>query len=190
MRLPFSETTEESQNAPAPMGVQLIALAAGLILMVLGWKSLTDDYRLLHKLTHLDQEYRPTASKILQVKVRRDSLESGDKYYPDLLFEYFVEGKSIWGWRFSYEEEPRHKSYWEQRLARYHAGDTVTAYVDPANPKDSFLEKKTDSLIRPLLKALLAAVFVLFGALLFAIPASTFLGKLLKKSPGTKIKQS
>ena len=188
MRLPVQETAEESQNDPAPVGVHLIALIAGVILIVLGWKSLTDDYRLLHKLTHLDEVYRPMPSKMLQVASRRDSLESGDKYYPDVLFEYFVDGKSIWGWRFSYEEEPRRKAYWERRLASYHPGDTVTAYVDPANPKDSFIEKKTDSLIRPLLKALLAGVFVLFGGLLFAIPAMTFSGKLLGKKSRTKLK--
>ncbi len=178
---PTSEDSEDIQSLP--VGVRLLSLVAGLILMVLGWKSLVPDYQLLHKLTHLEQEFLPTPGKMLQVQVRRDSLGSGDKYYPDVLFEYFVDGQSIWGWRFSYEDEPRHKAYWEKRLSQYHVGDMVTTYVSPKDSKDSFVEMKRDSLIRPLFKALLAAVFVLFGAFLFAIPVTAFIGKLFRSKP-------
>ncbi len=181
MRFPNSDPPEEKQASHTPFGVFLLSFIAGIILVVLGGKSLHDDYRVLHKLTHLDEEYRPTTAKMLQVQVRRDSLQSGDKCYPDVLFEYFVEGKSVWGWRFSYEEEPRHRAYWEKRLARYRVGDTVTAYVSPLDPKDSFLEKKSDSLLRPGLKTAMAAVFVLIGILLTLIPVTMLLGNLAKK---------
>ena len=173
-----SENTEDIQNLPA--GVRIISLIAGVILMVLGWKSLGPDYRLFHKLTHLEQEYGMTPARMIQVRVRRDSTDAGDRCYPDVLFEYFVGGKSIWGWRFSYEEEPRHRAYWEKRLSRYHVGDAVTAHVNPMDSKDAFVEMKTDSLIRPLFKILLAAAFVAFGALLFAIPVIAFIGMLFR----------
>ena len=178
MIVPTSEDTEDIQSLPA--GVRIISLVAGVILMVLGWKSLVPDYQFLHKLTHLDQEYLSAPGKILQVKVRRDTSTTGDKWYPDVLFEYFVDGKSIWGWRFSFEEEPRNRAFWEKRLSRYHVGDTATVYVSPKDPKDSFVEKKTDSLLRPLLKILLAGAFMTFGMLLFAIPVIAFMGKLMR----------
>ncbi len=178
MPIKTSEDTEDIQSLPA--GVRIISLLAGVILMVLGWKSLVPDYQLFHKLTHMDQAYLPTPGKILQVNIRRDTAATGDKCYPDVLFEYFVDGKSIWGWRFSYEDEPRHRAYWEKRLSRYHVGDTATAYVNPKDPKDSFVEKKTDSLLRPLLKILLAAAFMAFGVFLFAIPVIAFFGMLFR----------
>ena len=173
-----SEDSEDIQSLPA--GVRVISLVAGIILMVLGWKSLVPDYQLFHKLTHLDQEYAPTPGKILQVKLRDDSTNRGDKCYPDVLFEYFVNGKSIWGWRFSHEEEPRHRAYWEKRLGRYHVGDTVTVYVSPLDSKDAIVEMKTDSLIRPLFKILLALAFMAFGGLLLAIPVIAFVGMLFR----------
>ncbi|HAO98747.1 MAG TPA: hypothetical protein DCQ83_01745 [Fibrobacteres bacterium] len=168
-----------------PFGVRFLSLVAGLMLVLLGGKSLISDYRILHKLTHLDSEYRETPATMLQVRVRRDSAESGDKYYPDVLFEYFVNGQSVWGWRFSLEEEARPKAYWEKRLNSYHIGDPVTAHVSPLDPKDSFVETKRDSLLRPVLKLLMAAVFVLFGMLLFAFPVASFAGKVFRSSRGS-----
>jgi len=181
LRIPTPTSPDSSQSSSTPPGVFVLSVVAGLILIVLGGKSFYYDYLILQKMTHLSQEYQPTPARMLQVRVRRDTTESGDKCYPDVLFEYFVAGKSVWGWRFSYEEEPRHRSYWEKRLQNYHVGDTVTAYVNPLDAKDSFVEKKTDSLLRPGLKAGVAAVFVLFGTLLLLIPVVTGLGNLFGK---------
>jgi hypothetical protein len=178
MRIQAPKSPDDTQSLPS--GVRLISLIAGVILLVLGWKSLVPDCRLLYKLTHLDSVYRPIPAKILQMKLRRDTIETGDKYYPDVLFEYFIDGKSVWGWRFSYEEEPRHKSYWEKRLASYHTGDSVTAHVNTDDFKDSFIEEKTDSLLRTLIKALVAGGFVVLGGLLFCIPVLAFLNNLMR----------
>lgn len=178
MRIQAPKPPDDTQSLPS--GVRVISLIAGVILLVLGWKSLVSDCHLLYKFTHLDSEYRPTPAKILQVKLRRDTNETGDKYYPDVLFEYFIDGKSVWGWRFSYEEEPRRKAYWENRLGRYHPGDAVTAHVNPDDFKDSFIEEKTDSLLRTLIKALVAGGFVVLGGLLFSIPVLAFLNNLIR----------
>jgi len=96
-RIPTSSHAEQPQNSSTPPGVFVLSIVAGIILMVLGGKSFTYDYLILHKLTHLNEEYQATPAKMLQVEVRRDTTESGDKTYPDVLFEYFVAGKTVPG---------------------------------------------------------------------------------------------
>jgi Protein of unknown function (DUF3592) len=145
----------------------------------MGLKSVLQDYRSIHKLTHLDEEYRAIPAKFLLVQTRRDTTTSKEEYYPDIRFEYFVAGKSVWGWRFSWEEEPRSRSYWEKRLERYHAGDTVTAYVNPDDAKDSFVEKKWDNLFRQFLKAAVGLGFMGVGGILCVIPVMGWFEKLL-----------
>lgn len=55
------------------------------------------------------------------------------------------------------------------RLSSYRVGDTVTAYVNPLDPKDSFIEKKTAGVQRVLSKAMLGAAFGLFGGTLVVL---------------------
>ncbi len=168
-----------------PAGTQILALIAGLVLAVMGLKSMMQDYRIVHRLTHLDQVYRPTPAKFLRVGERRDTSGAVNAYYPDVLYAYSVRGKSVWGWRFSFEEEPRPFWYWQRRLDRYHVGDTVTAYVNPHDPKDSFVEDKHGNLLRPLLKGAVGLGFFLAGAVLFVIPV---MGLIEMASPPRRLK--
>lgn len=165
-----------------PAGVRWLALLAGLLIAGLGAKSVSQDIRIIHKLTHLDALYPPLPAKFLKVDVRNDSLGKSSDWYPDVLFEYFVDGKSVWGWRFSFEEEPQSKAYWEARLRNYQLGAHVTAYVNPLDPKDSFLEKKRDGLARPILKALLGMGFSLAGILLFGLTVWGWIRNLLGRN--------
>jgi hypothetical protein len=161
--------------------VQLLAVIAGLIILVLGAKSVLQDYDVIHKLTHLDAEYRATPAKWVQVKVRQDTTGGGE-YYPDVLFEYFVEGQSVWGWKLSLEEIAKPEAYWKERLKNYREGDTVTAYVNPKRPTDpneSFVEMRHDGLLRPLLKGAVGVAFCLFGGFLVLVP----IGGWLKRKP-------
>jgi hypothetical protein len=164
-----------------PFGVKLLAVIAGIVILVMGAESMRQDYREIRKLTHLDTDYRAQPGTWVQVKVRQDSSGSG-KFYPDVLFEYFVGGKSVWGWRLSLEEHPRPEGYWENRLAGYRVGDTVTVHVNPLDAKDSFVEMKTDGLIRPLLKGLVGLAFCVFGAFLLFIPLGGWLRSLRGRS--------
>jgi hypothetical protein len=83
-----------------------------------------------------------------------------------------VDGKSVWGWRLSFEEEPGTKAYWEERLKGYAVGNPVAVYYDPAVPKDAILEKRHDNLFRVWMKMGLGAGFLLAGALLAGLSLS------------------
>lgn len=157
-----------------PHGVQTLAFLCGLVVAYLGFKSATQDFRQIRKLHQLDR-YIETPGRFLQVKVRRDSLGAPDEFYPDVLYEYFVDGKSIWGWRLSYEDEPRTRKYWEDRLAKYSQGSAVPVYYDTRAPKEAILEKKYDSLYRIWMKLALGAGFLLAGVLLSVLPAAGWL---------------
>jgi hypothetical protein len=182
--IPGQSPDETSGDAAPgiPFGVQLLAIIAGLVILVMGAKSIGQDYRDIHKMTHLDSEYQALPGKWLQVNVRQDASNSA-KFYPDVLFEYFVQGKSVWGWRLSLEEHPHGREYWAKRLAGYKVGDTVTVHVSPADAKDSFVEMKTDGIFRPLLKSLVGVAFCIFGGLLLFIPLGGWAKKL---RPGNK----
>ncbi|MCD6024059.1 MAG: hypothetical protein K0Q91_975 [Fibrobacteria bacterium] len=171
-----SDETSGAGSPGIPFGVQLLALIAGIVIFVMGVESILQDYRVIRSLTHLDTEYKTMRGTWLQVKVRQDSSSSG-KYYPDVLYEYFPEGKSVWGWRLSLEEHPKGAGYWEERLKNYKAGDTVTVHVRPEDPKDSFIEPRTDGIFRYLLKGLVGVGFCVFGGILVFIPLAGWLKK-------------
>ncbi|HKP95225.1 MAG TPA: DUF3592 domain-containing protein [Fibrobacteria bacterium] len=170
---------EEEQDGGTPQGVQILAFLCGLVVAYLGFKSTWQDFSRIHKLHHLDR-FVETSGKFLQVKVRRDSTGAADDFYPDVLYEYFVDGKSIWGWRLSYEEEPKPKAYWEGRLAGYAQGAAVPVFYSAQTPKDSILEKKHDGLYRIWLKMSLGAGFLFAGLVLAMLPLS---GWIRKPSP-------
>lgn len=172
-KAPGADAPEPDSPASIPLGVRILSLLCGLVVAVLGFKSARQDWLLVDKLTHLDQ-FVETPGKFLQVEVRRDSSGSGE-YYPDVLYEYFADGKSIWGWRLSYENEPKPESYWKERLAPYVVGATSSVYFNPAEPKDSIVEKKRDSLYRVIMKMGLGILFLSAGVLLAVLPAISFL---------------
>ena len=170
------EPAEAESASGTPFGVQLLSFLCGLLVIALGAKSAAQDYRLVRKLTGLDA-FVETPGRFLQVKVRNDTLGSPDDYHPDILYEYFVDGKSVWGWRLSYEEEPRPRAYWMERLSGYREGLTVPVYYNPAEPKDSIVEKKSDGIYRTVMKLLLGALFLAAGAVLAALPAAGWIRK-------------
>jgi hypothetical protein len=176
-----ADETSGDTSPGIPFGVQLLAVIAGIVIFVMGVESILQDYRVIRSHTHLETEYTQMKGTWIQVKVRQDSSSSG-KYYPDVLFEYFPEGKSVWGWRLSLEEHPKGEGYWEERLNNYKVGDTVTVHVRPGDPKDSFVEPRTDGIFRYLLKGLVGVGFCAFGGLLVLIP----FGDWVKKKRRTK----
>lgn len=159
-----------------PLGVQILAFITGLVIAFLGFKSMRQDYRIIEKLFDLDR-LAETPGKLLKVGIRNDSAGSSDEFYPDMLYEYFVDGKNIWGWRLSYEDEPKTKAFWQKRISAYASGSRVPVYYDPADPKESILEKKQDGLYRAMLKMALGGGFLLFGLLLAVLPATGWIRK-------------
>ena len=162
----FREPQPEPEAAGGvPQGVRVLAFLCGLVVIWLGGLSARDDWARVDKLTHLDR-MASAPGRLLKVEVRRDSAGAEKDWYPDVLYEYFIDGKSVWGWRLSYEEEPNSKAYWQERLKGYTVGGPATVYYDPARPKDSILEKKHDGLYRVWMKMALGGGFLLAGLLM------------------------
>jgi len=172
---PKAPTPEEtSSSGSAPLGVRLLALLVGTVFLLMAGKSVVRDFRQYYKLTPLDELYVATPATWLKVEVRRDASGAAD-FYPDVLFDARVDGQSVWGWRLSFEEAPRDSAYWAARLAGYKVGDTVTAFVNPRDPKDAFIEKKSEGVPRIVSKTMLGAAFGLFGATLVVLSVPGFL---------------
>lgn len=170
-RQPESETT-----AGVPRGVRILAFLCGLLVCWLGFKSARQDWRRIDTLIHLDR-LASAPGKFLHVQVRKDSTGSSEDWYPDVLYEYSVDGKNIWGWRLSFEEEPKPKAYWEKRLQAYAPGAPITVYYDPAHPKESIVEKKHDNLFRVWMKLALGAGFLVVGLILSGLSLAGGFGK-------------
>ena len=174
---PGAAPQEESEPAGGtPQGVQILAFLIGLVFAFLGFKSAWSDYLLIDKMTHLER-FTETDGRFLQVKVRGDSLGASGESYPDVLYEYFVDGKSIWGWRLSFEDEPRTKAYWEERLSGYRKDAPVKVYYNGALPKESIVEKKHDGLYRLVLRMAMGIGFLLVGLVLTLLPLYGWLKK-------------
>jgi hypothetical protein len=171
VKVKTAHATEPESVSGLPQGVRVLAFLCGLLVCWLGFKSARQDWTRIDKLTHLDR-LAATSGKILHAQVRMDSAGSGKEWYPDVLYEFFVDGKSVWGWRLSFEEEPGTKAYWEDRLKGYAAGSPVGVYYDPAVPKDAILEKRHDNLFRVWMKMGLGAGFLLAGLLLAGLSLS------------------
>jgi len=162
-----------------PSGMAWLSFIAGLLFMVLGARAAWEDYEAMRPLLHTEA-YAPVAAKWLKVEVRADSGGSPADFYPDVLYEYFQEGKSVWGWRLSFEDLPQSKAYWLDRLKDYKVDDTVTAYLSPPDGKVAIIEKKNDGLWRPGLKVAIGLAFAAVGLVLTTIPVGAFLFRLKK----------
>jgi hypothetical protein len=171
-----STHSDGGDNGRLPAGVMWLSLAAGALFMVMGARSAKQDFLDMHKLLQLS-DYQASPAHWLKVELRQDSAGSGEEYYPNVLYEYFVAGRSIWGWRLSYEELPRPKAYWEMRLRPYKVGDTVTVFVHPENAQEAVAEKKSDGLFRPLVKVGMGVIFGIVGLLLFTVPIFGWLNR-------------
>ena len=182
MKQPDTNHREENEIVTStPLGVQILSFLCGLVVAALGFKSIHQDYASIQKMTHLDH-FVETPGKLLQVKVRRDSTGSSEDFYPDVLYEYLVDGKSIWGWRLSYEERPHTKTYWEERLKGYATEAPVRVFYNPDSTKDSILEKKWESLFRSWMKMLLGVGFLLAGLVLAILPINSWIRKIFVKA--------
>ena len=176
MKIGTARQSESEAAAGVPRGVRILAFLCGLLVCWLGLKSARQDWRRIDRLTHLDRLVS-APGKFLRVQVRKDSTGSSEEWYPDVLYEYSVEGKNIWGWRLSFEEEPKPKAYWEQRLQGYAPGTPITVYYDPALPKESIVEKKHDNLFRVWMKLALGTGFLLVGVVLSGLSLAGGFGK-------------
>ena len=176
MKFESSRAPEPESAAGVPQGVLILAFLCGLLVFWLGFKSARQDWKRIDTLTHLDR-LTSAPGKLLRVQVRRDTAGSGKEWYPDVLYEFILDGKNVWGWRLSYEEEPGTKAYWEDRLKAYAAGGSVTAYFDPAAPKDAILEKKHDGLFRVWMKLGLGMGFLSAGLLLAGLSLMSWFRK-------------
>ena len=171
--MPYRPKPPAPEPSPAsggvPFGVQLLAFLAGVLILLLAGKSAVQDFRLAHKLTHLEDYYEPARARWLKLDIRRDA--SGDaEFYPDVLYEMFLGDSTVWGWRFSMEEAPRDSLFWVGRLATYRVGDAVIAQVNPGNPKDAFIEPVVDgSVYRIRLRGVMGLAFCLFGGTLVVL---------------------
>ena len=171
---------EPEAASGVPAGVQVIAFLCGLAMAFLGMKSAWEDWRHIDKLSHLER-FTSAPGTFLEVKVRHDSSGSPDDWHPDVLYEYFVDGKSVWGWRLSYEEEPMPRAHWEKRLTGYSKGKAAIVFYDPSEPKESILEKKHDSLYQSGMKLGLGLLFFIAGAVLAALTAAAWMKSLIGK---------
>ncbi len=165
------------------MGVQFLAFAVGIVLIVLGLGSLRQDWKGMRQLTNLE-DLLETEGRVLKAEVRSDTSGAEDEFYPDMLFEYFIDGKSVWGWRLSLEEKAQPREYWVKRLEKYRVDDRIPVYFDRENPAYSMLEKRNDGLFRPLLSLTVSGGFTLFGLLLALVPLSAWMARFRNRKPG------
>ena len=177
-----SQGEDTDGSAGIPIGAQVLSFLCGALVAFLGLKSARQDYRYIDKLKHLER-FVETPGRFRYVKIRPDSLGSSHDFYPDVGYEYWVNGRNIWGWRLSYEEKPQSKAYWEARLAAYADSAAVPVYYNPAEPKDSILEKKHEGLYQTWLRLGLGALFCLAGLVLFVLPAWSWLKAGLRRKP-------
>jgi hypothetical protein len=175
----------ESRDAGVPSGVIWLSLGAGLLFSWMGLRSADKDYADVKRLQSV-HTYAATQARWLKVAVRHDSAGSDEDYHPDVLYEYFVNGESIWGWRLSYEDLPHAKNFWDMRLKPYRVGDTVTAYVSPMDKKEAVIEKRNDGMFRPYLKVAMGLAFAGIGFLLLSIPVWTGMASLRKQNPPSR----
>jgi hypothetical protein len=162
----FSE--DEEAGGSLPPGFSYIGLVAGVFALVLGLKSLRQDYQRYDRVGRFS-EWESVPASWIQVSVRRDTSGALGEYYPDVLYDYRKEGKSVWGWRYSYEETPQSKEFWERRLSNFKKGDSLTVWIHPRLDGESLVEKQNDGLWGLFFKALAGVAFCLAGTALIGV---------------------
>ncbi len=118
-----------------------------------------------------------------QVEARRSHSEHGysTSYYPVIVYEYAINGQRYQNDRVNFGPEMGFSSTGpsETVVGRYHVGNTVDVYFDPANPAESVLERTAGGSNNLLLvvAALIVAVLICTGVV--TIGAMAFSGQLV-----------
>lgn len=90
-------------------------------------------------------QYLTTLAKILSSQVgvgHKGGSAIKEMYFPDVQYEYVVDGITYQSNRFWSEKMQINKADKIQALvAQYPVGTQVTVYYDPNNPADAFLQK-------------------------------------------------
>lgn len=113
--------------------------------------------------------FEPVEAQIVDAHVDKRVVNSGngntrESFTPDITYEYVVDGTT---YRSSNYEagigrSGTGQSHAEATVARYPPGTVVTAYYNPANPREAFLVKQ-QSLSTPLAMVGVGVLFVLVG---------------------------
>jgi hypothetical protein len=91
--------------------------------------------------------YAPVQATVLTTTVdSRRSLRGGVSYLPRVRYRYVVEGTTYHSDRTTLLDLSSSRSWAERIASRYHPGEPVTAYYDPARPEEAYLLAATGGL--------------------------------------------
>ncbi|MCU4743631.1 DUF3592 domain-containing protein [Natronoglomus mannanivorans] len=136
----------------------LLAVVAGLALLWFGYSDYQTQEERLENAVEID-------ATVLETDIdRRSSSGSGSSYYPVVEFEYTYEGETYTSSNIDAADSrtsESSRSSAQSVVNEYPEGEAVTAYLDPAEPDEAFLE--TDRSWGPYLFALIGAGLTLAG---------------------------
>lgn len=150
----------------------LLIAGFGAVLAWNGWTAYDDEQQAVDNAVEVQAEV--TSIGVAENEQRVDIEDGGTttrtRYAPQIRFEYDFEGETYAAGNINppaggVEAIPRYGSESRARSAldEYEEGGTVTAYVDPQNPTEGFLERETNT-VRNLGLVAVGGVVVAAGA--------------------------
>jgi hypothetical protein len=85
--------------------------------------------------------YEPVTATVLSARVQDHSDSDGTTYEPVIAYRYRVNGREYTASRVTPLKESRSGRWAHRVTARYEVGNNYTAYYDPANPGEAFLQR-------------------------------------------------
>ncbi len=163
--------TGASLLTAAAVAVPFVIVALGFLVWVLRNRRRADASR----------SWNRTTGRVVQAQVeaRRSRNQHGysTSYYPVVIYEYAIHGQRYQNDRINFGPELGFGSAGpsETVVGRYHVGNVVDVYFDPANPAESVLERSAGGGNRLLLvvAALIVAVLLCTGVITFGSLAMT-----------------
>ncbi|WP_284012364.1 DUF3592 domain-containing protein [Halobaculum litoreum] len=156
----MADDTSLSVDGPSTLRGALVVLVVGLAATGFGAYDYTQQSAAVDDAVAVDAEIVATG-----VEAVRGGSDAGADYRPTVEFAYEYDGASYTSTNvFPSATSPNYdtESAAREVLADYDAGETATAYVDPADPDGAFLVNRTSD--APLVLAAIGALFAAVGA--------------------------
>ncbi len=122
-------------------------------------------------------EYLTTQAKVLSSQVgvgHKTDAVLKEMYYPEVSYEYTVNGQTYQGNRFWPEKlQISHADKIQSTIAEYPVGSQVIVYYNPQNPADAYLQPLKGS--APNQMMIMAMIFALFWIVVVFVAAVAFL---------------
>ncbi|MBX6332889.1 MAG: DUF3592 domain-containing protein [Gemmatimonadaceae bacterium] len=149
---PAADAATRAATAISTRGLALVIAFLSIFILVGGWLMVLQ----LHRV----RSWRPVPATVISTSVTTVRSRNQTTYRPVVQYRYEVDGRAYESTRVTALTVSRGYAWAQGEIAKYRPGTTTTAYLDPTDPEEAFLDPAI---------SLLPLIFVVLPLLIVAV---------------------